>query len=630
MRYPDVISMDPPQSRDLDDAISVERIGSRWIVDVCVPDVPSLLGRDGKHDGDARKRVVTRYGGSFIRQGMLPEALVSGLSLTPHRRTPMCWFRLMLGEDLSIEDVQIRRIRHRTAARMTYLEADEALAKPGHDHHQDISTMWDLAMRLHARRRVRTGASFDVERHQYTNEEGLILQMGEMESHRSHLIVMELMILVNEALAGHCHKKGIPVIYRNHRPRDMSSGLRQDVRREMSEVEGLGPEEASERMKALASRIGPASFGVSPEGHWGLDVSAYGYFTSPLRRYCDIVNIRALVHGDMEPDLPETARHIDATTREQKEESAEHHGKASRRHLAAMIARVGRACMEGRDIHTILRACIENGVVAEEVQEEVQGRMDRGALSGKDIEAVFTHGRSLLPAAFLEEMGKWISSDRQRQIVLVRDMVLRQRIVRIPSGEDGRENVSLALREISDKFGMNLSEDWMRHEDEIVEEMIDNPKGALLELAAILGADVDFEETGRVGPSHQPRFTITCLWKADGIETEGRGSGSSVKEATRMAAWEVYRKVEAQRPKMQEKVNEAKNPKSLLLEVAAGHGGEVVFTTLGTEGPSHKPIFLVSVVYRHNDVAHEARGSGGSRKEAERMAAQNVLAALKT
>lgn len=633
---PVVISIDPPMSRDLDDAIAAIRTSNGgWIVDACVPDVPFLVVPGSAADIEARERVVTRYGGSFIRQGMLPEEAVSALSLSPTKATPMCWFRLELGEGLAVTDVRIRRIQHRTFARMTYLEADGALSDRGHPRHREISSMWELAMALHARRRIRTGAAFDPEHNLYTTEEGLIARLDEKESHRTHLLVMEIMILVNEALAIHARDNGIPVIYRNHRPRDASSGLREDVVREMRAADGLSSEAAAERLRDLASRIGPATFGSRPEGHWGLDVPAYAWFTSPLRRYCDIVNLRALVHGVHDEDADATARAIDAGTRMARESTSLHHGMRSRAQIARTILAGDAIGLAEWDMHTILRACVENDIVDRLVDEEVLRRMDAGKLTGKDMESVYTHGRKTLEEATIDRMTDWLLSDAQRQIVMARDMVMRQRITCIPTLAGGRPDVHAAMVEISAMLGFSLPADQGRpaSDDRLYDKQGDpviehpNPKGALLELAAARKALVRFAEKGRVGPSHQPRFTVEAVWSLDGTEIQSEASASTMKAAERAAAWDMLQKIPPTSAPAPEKGGE-KPAKSLLLEHASRTKGVVTFSPAVMEGPPHQPTFRVEAQYVLPGRRVNGDGSGGSRKEAERRAAEAILEQL--
>jgi ribonuclease R len=626
---PVVISIDPPMSRDLDDAIAAVRLpDGGWRVDVCVPDVPALVATGDEVDVAARDRVVTRYGGPFVRASMLPEKTVAALSLSPRRNTPMCWFRIDLGADLAVAEVAVSRIVHRTAARLSYLEADEALADPAARHHAAIASMWELATVLHARRRLRTGAAFDPVRHVYTTEEGVVSHLRAKESHRTHLLVMEIMILANESLAAHARAAGVPVVYRNHRPRDASSGLRADVVREMREIDNMTPEQAAARLGQVAARIGPAGFGVAPEGHWGLDVPCYAWFTSPLRRYCDVVNLRALAHGEVDPDVAATATWLEKRTREIQEERSSDHGLRARAGIARQVGLGHAANLADRDLHTILRACSENAVIDDLVVDELRRRLAAGTVSGKDLESVFTYGRDVLDAPVVASVVAWLAADPQRQRALAHDMVLRQRIARIPSLPQGGEDVHAAMTRIAEilEFAWDQAPAAAQEEPQVDHP---NPKGALLELATARGGRADFSEKGRTGPPHAPRFTISARWTRGEERLEASASASSVKAATRAAAWGLLRELDARQPPTRAPAASAADPskpaKSRLLEHATASGGTAAFAQPVVTGPPHQPNFEVEAEYRIGDRLLVGRGRGRSRKEAEREAAEEVL-----
>lgn len=632
---PTVYSIDPPFSRDLDDAVAVVRTDGGWTVDVCVPDVPALVSIGDDMDVRSMDRVNTRYSGAFMKTPLLSDDLVDALSLNPRRDTPMCWFRIELDPTLAIAGLEIRRITHRTTDRLTYLEADEALERPRDRAHAEITAMWDLASALHARRRARTGAAFDPGNNLYTTEEGILAELGEKDSHRSHLIVMELMILANEALAAHAHARSIPVIYRNHVPRDASSGLRGDVVREMQAIEGIDPEEAAGRLRKLNARIGPATFGTRAEGHWGLDVATYAWFTSPLRRACDIVNLRALVHGISHDDLEARAERIDQATREAREASSRHHGMRSRAVIARLVKEDDRPGLQEWDVHTIVRACAETGATGAAVESEIRERLARGAVSGKDIEAVLCAPAAIVGDALKEDVVAWLVGDAQRQLVLARDMHVRQRIARIPTKAGGEPDLVAAMRDVAGVIGFQLPDGWAGATEAatVADPVVDhpNPKGALLEMATARKAAVGFEQVARVGPSHEPRFTIEAVWKRGEVEIRRSASASSVKIATRAVAYEILQLLMAEPEAEQDKPRRIpdKPAKNVLLEHAAKNGGRVEFDDPVRSGPPHAPRFAVTARYHGKGGIRSGSGSGATRKEAERHAAEEILKTLR-
>lgn len=633
---PCVISIDPPMSRDLDDAIAAVRDSDGgWTVDVCIPDVPSVVVPGSPTDVSARRMVTSRYRGSFVKDAMLPEDVVNGLSLSPRRSTPMCWFRIALSRDLVVTGISVSTIRHRTAARLTYLEADEALADPASRWHDRLVPLWDLAVALHASRRMRTGAAFDPDNHFYTDEEGMVSHLRAKESHRTHLLVMEIMIMTNAALAAHCAKAGIPIVYRNHVPQDTSSGFRTAVVNELREIEGLDAFAAAERLKGIGARIGRARFETNPGGHWGLDVPAYAWFTSPLRRYCDVVNLRALVHGVADDALTETAAHVQTVTTDLKDRISADHGQRARRAIAGHVISGHAAVLADWDLHTVLRACSENGVIDDLLVTDLRRRLARGVMSGKDVESVFTFGRDVLDPSVVSEVETWLRNDAQRQTMLARDMVERQRIVRIPTLPGGGDDVHGAMLRIAEI----LEIEWpdappaTTDRDAVVDAARDhpNPKGALLELATAKGATVTFDDPVRVGADHAPRFTVVARWRLGETRLDERGSASTVKAAAREASWLLLDtlnddvRVEPVTETKGPVQNAEKHPKNVLLEYAQAHGGRLTFENAVRKGPDHSPSFSVRATYEHVGREIVGTGSGASRKEAEKAAAREII-----
>lgn len=617
---PMLVSIDPEHSRDLDDAICVTRQDDGWIVDVCLPDVASLLPAGSEADTDARRRVTTRYDADGIREGMLPAEIADASSLTPHAETPMLWCRIALGSDLLPTRVNTTRISHRTHARLSYAEADEMMTDVG-PLGDALRDAWGLAARLHEKRRRRTGALFDARRGIYTTEEGAISVLKRRASHRSHMIVMEIMILANSAMAGEARRRGCPIIYRNHRPNDVSSGFRANIRRELRDTEGLSRAGAMERMRALGSMIGTATFGVSPEGHWGLDLPEYAWFTSPLRRYADIVNTRALFHGEADRDIDDTARHLDEQTRIERARSAEHHGAQSRRGIARLAERGDLHALAGYQLHTILRACAENGVGGEAAGVEITKRLASGLVDGKDLAAIFGRGREILEDKAIAETTAWVAADGRRRALLAEHLSSK--------GVEASDPAAFA-----DALG--LPTDALppvdQTEDELPPGMPVNAKGLLLERATAAKARAEVVEIGRIGPSHRPRFLVRASWIApDGTLTAAERSADTLKAAMHEASWTLVVTLgvaEAAPSTAVPSTSATQNPKSLLLETAAKDRALVTFDTLSRSGPPHAPVFTVSATWRDGKGDVKATGSASTLKAAEREAATGLLAAL--
>lgn len=625
---PEVISIDPPTSTDLDDAVAAVRTDTGWIVDVCIPDVPSIVDPGGRLDRIARERAFTRYGGDFIREAMLPSDVTERLSLSPRGDRPMAWFRIALSHDLQVEGLEIKRISHRTHARLAYLEADQILADEGRELNLRLCALSELAEALHRDRVRKAGAVFDVRQHVYTNEEGLVATLSAKDSHRSHLIVMEMMILTNAALAAHCRTNGIPIIYRNHVPRDSAESLRAAMRLQsdaMADANGSAKRAYAEQ---LAARVGTAECGVSPEGHFGLGLSQYAWFTSPLRRYCDIVNLRSLLYGIADPDPASTAAHIDGRMRIERE----HHGAHHRRRIVSHVLAGRRSFLKDYDLHTIVRACAENGVIDDLLIEEMRLRLDEGTVSGKDIESIFTYGREVIGERDVQGVIGWLAADAARMTMFSRDMLGRGRLERLPTVA-GVPDIGATMDRIAEllNFGVEpgafpAASATAPDERPSRGDAGVNSKGALLELATAHKARVAFGKASRVGPPHDPEFTVEVTWSLDDRTTTESGSGRSVKEAERVASARLLEQLPSKAAKpVRAKAPISANPKSTIMEMAAAEGSVATFVTMATDGPAHRPRFHVRGTYLRNGGEISADGSGPTRKEAERSAAAALI-----
>lgn len=646
---PCVISIDPQGSMDLDDALdAVPRGDGGWTVDVCLPDVPSDVAPETPIDTEAAARGFTRYAGRGVRQAMLPGAVTERLTLAPRGRRPMVWIRIGLGADLAVDGVDVSRIAHRTETRMTYGEADDALAWTSHPFHAQIADLWALARLLHARRRAGTGAVFDADAGVFTNEEGAPVALPAGRAHRSHLIVMELMILTNATLADHARRRGMPILYRNHRPMDASSGFRAQIAAELAAMHGMGTEESCRAMRSLQSRIGPASLGSTCEGHWGLDVPAYAWFTSPLRRYGDILNLRALLDGIVHPNLEGEAVRLNALDMEERTERSDFHAERMRRSTAAAVRRCDAAEIQATALHRLLRACAQHHGPSDMLDAETMRRIGGASLSGRDMHAVLQYGPAALGAETFRAAVDWTCDHPGRLLRLVQDAADRGVADPIRVRSDGRPAVLAALVAIADGFGIAL--DPVLREAALVEASgatsgpttvdaaplkdlaRENAKGELLELAASVRGAATFEKIMRCGPPHNPLYTVEALFtRPDGSIERRRATASTIKAAEAAAAGLVLDAVAGEgRPTTRTATPACGsiNPKSALLERAARRNGMVEFGPVVRNGPDHDLRFGVTATYRGPDGTWSSDGTDSTLKGAEREACAGVLRAI--
>lgn len=601
---PSTISIDPSGAREIDDAIAVTDLGrSGWRVDVCIPDVPSLVRPGTAEDMSARTDGMTRYfSGGRVRR-MLPPATVEMLSLSPDEDRPAIHVSILVDRRLRATVESVRRLRHRTVAQLSYGEADAGMQDPSHALHGPLRAIWEFALVLHEERAAATGAAFDVSGGTYTDEEGRTVRLGTGMAHPSNMAVMEIMILANSALAAWSRDAGRPILYRNHRLPGFASGDRTAAAEELAEREGLGPATSARRLRGMTHDIGPAEMGTVPLGHHGLDLPAYAWFTSPLRRYCDVVNLRAVLDGETGADLEELARHLTDAHRAEKDRSSEHHAQNARSRVAAIIGTRHEKDLERYDVHTILRSMRENpDFDRPAAMRLLAARMAADALSGRDIATLETDAQALFGDEARDTVRRWISESPARRLLLDE----YRGVATTGEAGDGR-----------------------------------NHKGRLQECADAMRARLTFGTASRTGPAHSPVFDVTATWSAGDSQVSARGAGRTVRAAEQEAARDligrlglgaegaIRRAAATASPTGSSGAVTARTPKSRLMEWAQAHpGSSVVFDPPSSSGPPHDPRFTVRATYEIGGSPVEATGEGRSKKEAEQDASTRILRML--
>ena len=340
-----IVTIDPDDARDFDDAIHVERIGSGWRLGVHIADVAAYVEPDSPLDREARQRGNSVYLPDRVIP-MLPERLSNGVcSLNP-------------GVDRLTHSVFIHFDKHgaaksarfahsviRSAHRLTYKQAYAILtAAPGDQLGERLHLAWELAALLRQRRFEHGALDLDFpEVKVWVDKEGHPVKLERVENDKSHQLIEEFMLVANEAVARELKKRAIPTIYRIHENpdpeklaeyREFVLGFnyrvgdvthRAELQRLLAEIRGK-PEEQALKV-ALLKSLKRARYSPQPLGHYGLAKANYLHFTSPIRRYADLVVHRAFATDGAprrrgaaarRPDMGEIAsiaEHISATER---------------------------------------------------------------------------------------------------------------------------------------------------------------------------------------------------------------------------------------------------------------------------------------------------------------------------
>src|SRR5213595_1116381 len=307
-----IVTIDPDDARDFDDAIHVEKIGSGWRLGVHIADVAAYVEPDSPLDREARRRGNSVYLPDRVIP-MLPERLSNGVcSLNPgvDRLTHSVFIHF--DKRGNAKSARFARTVIRSAHRLTYKQAYAILKSAPSDRLSErLQIAWQLGALLRRKRFEHGALDLDFpEVKVWVDTQGEPIRLERVENNESHQLIEEFMLAANEAVARELKKRTIPTIYRVHENPDpeklaeyrelaLSFGYkvgdlthRAELQRLLAEIRGK-PEEQALKIGLLKS-LKRARYAPQPLGHYGLAKPNYLHFTSPIRRYADLVVHRAL------------------------------------------------------------------------------------------------------------------------------------------------------------------------------------------------------------------------------------------------------------------------------------------------------------------------------------------------
>ena len=353
------VTIDGEHARDFDDAITLERLpnGHFWL-GVHIADVSHYVEEGSPLDVEAYDRGTSVY---FPERAlhMFPPQLATGLcSLRPHvdRLVQSCLMEVTRSGEVVRAEFHDGVIV--SDERMTYtdvnaiLDGQAAVRKRYAALVPLFELMRDLFAVLNGRRRRRGSVDFDLPQAEVLMDEaGRIENIVAAERNVAHRLIEEFMLLANETVADHLESQGGPGLYRIHEEPDpikvaqfeeFISGFGLSL---AAPINALRPRHFQRLVEKIAGRpeerpiaflmlktMQKARYAPQNMGHFGLAAASYTHFTSPIRRYPDLVVhrlLRALRRGeidearreDLDDDLPEVARHT--SERERRADEAE-------------------------------------------------------------------------------------------------------------------------------------------------------------------------------------------------------------------------------------------------------------------------------------------------------------------
>jgi ribonuclease R len=336
------VTIDGELAKDFDDAVCIEKTKEGYVLSVSIADVSSYVVIDSHLDREAYERGTSIYFPGKVLP-MLPKALSNGLcSINPLEDKLAITARIQYDTKGTVIKSTFEKSIIKSIKRLTYRQVEEVVAKGGSKETKkelksllpDFEHMAELALLLKDNRKKRGSLDFDLpEPEVILDSKGGIKEIIRSQRLFSHQIIEEFMVSANEAVARFLRDNNLPAIYRIHEPPE---------KEKLKDIENLvctlpiGHKKTSDNVHLLQSILQKAQgtdyeffinrvllrsmkqarYSAFNKGHFGLASDCYLHFTSPIRRYPDLVCHRSLksagnnVRLYSDEDLESVAAHL--------------------------------------------------------------------------------------------------------------------------------------------------------------------------------------------------------------------------------------------------------------------------------------------------------------------------------
>lgn len=333
LRGENIITIDGADSKDFDDAVSVKRLeNGNFLLGVHIADVSHYIGEDSPLDKEALKRGNSVY---IINQvvPMLPKELSNGICSLNEGED-----RLTLSVDMEITpegDITEHNIYEsviRSKHRMVYTDVsdiiendDRELAAKYSDIYDMLMDMKELAQILRSKREAAGSLDFDLDEAYITlDEKGVPVSVNLCERRTANRMIEEFMLAANKTVAEQFFWLELPFVYRVHEKPDAEKmqefrtflmGLSIRLKGEGGNIHPKALNEVLEQVAGtsyenvvntvMLRSMKKAFYSTECEGHFGLSMKYYCHFTSPIRRYPDLIIhriIKEYLHGGIDDE----------------------------------------------------------------------------------------------------------------------------------------------------------------------------------------------------------------------------------------------------------------------------------------------------------------------------------------
>jgi ribonuclease R len=396
------LTIDPEDAKDFDDAISLQKLqNGNYELGVHIADVTHYVKTGSEIDQEAYDRATSVY---LVDRTipMLPERLSNELcSLRPKEDKLTFSAVFELDQKANIKKQWFGRTIIHSDRRFTYDEAQERLETYKGDFSKELNILNDLARKLRTERYNHGSINFETTEVKFElSEDGKPLAIVPKVRKDAHKLVEEFMLLANKKVAEFVFNPGgskgeRTFVYRIHDEPDMDKlqvfssfakkfGHRLDFRQEgiaralnrlMDEIEGKPEQNVLENL-AIRS-MAKAKYSVKQKGHFGLSFAHYTHFTSPIRRYPDMMVHRLLAHyllGSTSVNNEEFEEKCTHSSEREKVASDAERASVKYKQVEYMVPRIG------EEFEGLISGLTEWGIYIEIISTKVEGMIRMSAL----------------------------------------------------------------------------------------------------------------------------------------------------------------------------------------------------------------------------------------------------------
>lgn len=390
-------TIDPADAKDFDDAISFQALeNGDYEVGVHIADVSHFVVEKTELDKEARKRGTSIY---LVDRTipMLPEVLSNDLcSLNPNEDKYAFSALFTMDKNGVVKERWFGKGLINSDKRFTYEDAQEVLDKKAGPFYTELQTLNDIAYKLRAEKFKKGAIDFESEEVKFElDEAGKPIRVYKKERKDTHKLVEDFMLLANREVATYMHaetgKTKAAFVYRIHDAPDREKIVNlatfvkalgfelknqdgettaENISKMLRSVDGT-PAEMLVKTAAVRA-MSKAIYSTSNIGHFGLAFDYYTHFTSPIRRYPDLMVhrllYRFLTHGSIEQDeMIKYQRLCDDSSEREMEAAEAERASIKYKQVEYMTTRVG------QEFDATVSGVSEWGVYVEEVNTKAEG-----------------------------------------------------------------------------------------------------------------------------------------------------------------------------------------------------------------------------------------------------------------